>query len=333
MQITKNIFFYEGDFVDRSKKNYFDYYQGMASSNFLVIKDRNQFFIDSGMYYGPHMKRIEWEMKKDNVDINKTKYIIFSHSHPDHFLFAKKLSLDSDFKIKFMMHYDNKNLIINEDYFFEAFFNFPRQIKQEILILPSWILKVYLHAIKMDFDYMRCDHFFSENDVFNFGTKIEAVKLFSHSTGHVGFYFPKEKIFYSGDLFDSRCSDGAGILVSDSSYEFALKDIDRVKKYDIEILIPGHGPAVYGRENVLHMLNQVKKGTKDYIQNILKYLPDSSSRGIRISKLTDFIFHDTIAYNGFSRRIIIYNCLKYLLKLGRAGFKIIDNRYHWFLLV
>ncbi|NNM67095.1 MAG: MBL fold metallo-hydrolase [Spirochaetales bacterium] len=331
MKLAKNIFFYEGDYVEE-RKGYFNHYRGMGSSNYLVVCGENcQVMIDTGMPHGPHKNRHKKELSQDKIDLNKTTHIFFSHLHPDHVILAKELSKKSGHQLKFLMHQDNENYAINADHAFEDFFNLPEEIKKEILIFPSWLTKFYLKFIGMSYDYVRADHFFKDKDVYDIGTKIEIIELPAHCPGHVGYYFPDEKIFYSADLFDSRISSGAGIMVSNSSYDNAFKDIERIENMDIAILVPGHGRAIYGKDNIKKTLSAVRKGTQDYLSKIVSCLPPEPALALTLSSLTDLIFLDSISYNAYSRRMIIYNCLKYLQKNHQnVKFSFKKNKFFWF---
>jgi len=327
MKIGRDIYFYEGDRVDNPRRNYFGHYQGMASSNFLVIAGESQCLVDSGIDRGPHRRRIEAQIADDGVDMGRTRVVAFSHAHPDHVLMAKRMSLSQE--LRFYLHEDNRDFMINEEYSFEAFFNYPKHIRREILVLPSWVIKRYLKAIGMSFGYIKAEAFFKDGDSLDFGTEMRAVPLSSHCRGHVGFYFPEEKILYSGDLFDHRCSDGASIVAADSSYERAFEDIDRILGLDVELLVPGHGTLIRGRDAIRERLLQVKAGTGSYATRILSSLPKEKESAIALPEITERAFEASNAYNAFSRRIISYHVLCHLqcrglvasrMRLGRSFF-------------
>jgi glyoxylase-like metal-dependent hydrolase (beta-lactamase superfamily II) len=327
MKLSENLYFYEGDYVDKSRKGYFGHYKGMASSNFLVITGDQQVLIDSGMDEGPHRGRIDRELKKDSIDLNKTKQVLFSHSHPDHTLKAKKMSFKKP--LTFYLHEDNEEMVRNDRYFFESFFNYPDYVQKEIFILPAWMIKIYVTLMGMNFGYLKIDRFFRDYETLHFTMDLQIIPLFSHCPGHVGFYFPKEKIFFSGDLYDPRCAEGAGILVSNSSIEMAFEDINRALNLDIETLLPGHGRPVFGKEKVRRELEAVKRGTENYLEKIRTCMRSQPSEEWTITALKGQIFTNSIAYNAFSRKIITYNCLRFLHKLGEVKFTVRKNHSYW----
>jgi glyoxylase-like metal-dependent hydrolase (beta-lactamase superfamily II) len=189
-------------------------------------------------------------------------------------------------------------------------------------------------AKKLSFGYIKAERFFKDGERLGFGTEMRVIPLASHCKGHVGFYFPEEKILYSGVLFDPRCADGASIVAADSSYEQAFEDIDTVLGLDVEILAPGHGPLIRGRETIRKRLLEVKEGTKAYASKILSCLPTEESGGLAIPEIAGRVFDDSNAYNAFSRRIISYHVLCRLqgqnlaackMKRGRSFFYALED--------
>jgi glyoxylase-like metal-dependent hydrolase (beta-lactamase superfamily II) len=317
VKLGQKVFFYEGDYVDKSRKRYVDYYKGMASSNFMLIAGPEQLLIDSGCPVGPHWKRIENELLADGNDLNRTTHVIFSHGHPDHVIMAKELCKKRP--IRFSIHKDNERILRNRHFFFETIFNFPEDVRNEILVFPAWIVKAYLGLLGMDFGYLKAQRFFSDGEVVNEDPKIVVVEMPAHSPGHAGFYFPDEKIFYSADLFDLRCIDGADVIVGSSSYARALGDLERVKSLDIDILVPGHGMLIVGKDRIKETLDKITEATRRYLNDVLACLPTDKAAAICITDLQPKAFPGAISYNAFSRRILTYNLLEYLQNEGRVG--------------
>jgi glyoxylase-like metal-dependent hydrolase (beta-lactamase superfamily II) len=317
MRLGERIYFYEGDYVDKSRKNYLDYYKGMASSNFLIIKGEGQVLIDSGCPAGPHRERVMRELEADGISLEDTSHVIFSHAHPDHIIMAKELSKRRP--MDFSIHHDNEALIRHENFLYESVFNMPEEVRREIVLFPDWMVKAYMKIIGMGFGYLRVQRFFADGDLVHRDPDIVAVEIPSHSPGHVGFYFPREKIFYSADLFDARCVEGANVIVGSSSYAAAISDIDRVRSLDIEILAPGHGMLVLGKDKIRETLDGVAEGTRRYVNDILAQLTAGKENALTVTEIQRRVFPGAISYNGFSRRILTYNCLSYLAKEGKVS--------------
>ncbi|MBN1649213.1 MAG: MBL fold metallo-hydrolase [Spirochaetales bacterium] len=327
MKITENIYFFEGDYINKKKKRYSEYYKGIGSSNFLILKGREQILVDSGIHVGPHIPRLARQLAEDGIELSETKKVVFSHAHPDHILYAKEIAKHN--KLDFFIHEHNEQKIINSDYFFEYFFNFPAAIQREVYKMPKPLLRLYLRYIGYDFRYLKISHFFDEKLPFEFDIPIKPVHLPGHSTGHLGFYFPGEKVFYSADLFDTRTNPGASIGSSDSDFVSALRDIERVMEMDIDVLLPGHGRIIEGSGKIQAFLKKLLKNTRRYPEQIMELLPAGKDEAMTLSCLTRTIYPDSIASNGFIRHIITYNCLRYLQRKHRVGNFYRDRAFHW----
>ena len=328
MKLTKHIYFYEGDYLNKKRIKYSNYYRGIGSSNFLVLKGKEQVLLDSGMHIGPHIPRQSRQLKEDGISLLDTTKVIFSHAHPDHILYAKKLSKQK--KIDFYMHEHNEHLTVSSDYFFEAFFNFPNIIQREIYKIPKPIAKIILKAIGYNFEFIRVKEYFDDDIPFNFDISIKPVDLSGHSKGHHGFYFPGEKVFYSADLFDIRANPGTSIGNADSDYIASISDIEKVMNLDIECLVPGHGRLIEGRKNIKSFLESLLINTKGYTQKILEYLPLEKTQAITLSQLTKIIYKDSISANGFTRHIITYNCLKHLQRQKSVKQLFSSRKIRWY---
>jgi len=324
MKLADNIFFYEGDYVADTRL----FYSGLGSSNFLVVKGADQVMIDSGMTTGPHMKRISRELREDGIDLYKTSRILLSHTHPDHFLYAKRISKKS--LISFMVHKDSEPLARRSSFQFEAHYNFPSYIQKEIFNWPVWMAKLVVNRY-FGFDYLKIQRLFDGNDTIDLGVHAEIIHLPSHFPGHIGVYFKDSKIFYTADLFDFRVAEGGVVNNALSSYNQVFQDIQKVRKLDIEILIPGHGRIIKGKPLIKATLDRVEKGTQNYVKDLLGLL-ESNYRGKNtLNKLTTAAFPGSCPYNLVARKIIIYNTLMHLRLSGAVDYKVISGEAQWLL--
>jgi len=76
-----------------------------------------------------------------------------------------------------------------------------------------------------------------------------------HSPGSVSVYWPKRKALFTGDLI---FKDGIGRTDLPQGNGKQLKDsIERISGLDAEVLMPGHGEAIAGKENVIDNFSRV----------------------------------------------------------------------------
>jgi len=324
MKIADKIFFYEGDYVSKTRL----IYNGLGSSNFLVINGSEQVMIDSGMSGGPHFKRISNELKEDGIDLYNTSRVLLSHTHPDHFLHAKEITRKKN--LNFLVHHESEPMVRRSSYQFEACYNFPEFIQKEIFNCPIWIVKLILNRY-FGFDYLRIQHVLSNNEQIDLGVNAEIIHLPSHFPGHIGLYFPDSKIFYSADLFDFRVSEGGIINNALSSYDQVFKDIEKVRELEIDMIIPGHGRVIRGRSLVKTTLDRIQRGTENYMEDIVKLLKNSDKEGLTLKSLLHSVFSGMNTYNLIARKIIIYNTLMHLRSKGIANFVISSGKAYWHL--
>ena len=331
MKLTDNIYFYEGD----SRLQYVsarELYKGVGSSNFLVLKDGNtQVMIDSGFHVGPHLKRMQREMDEDEIDINNTSTVIFSHAHPDHIQQAKSLAKQK--KLRFIMHKGNELFIRSNDFYFEAYYNYPKHIRNEIMLLPKPLTKMTFRLLGFDFGYLTADEFWDNNQTLNLCNGIEVIELPGHCSGHVGFYFIQQKILYAADLIyeaNGRYNILPCINNALSSLQCGINDICSASKLDIDIYIPGHGKIIYGKENINNFLNQSVENMHNLMAEIVLYL--KNKKHSTLSDITNSFFDKRYLCNYVHVISIIYNTLQYLIKQKRVSFTVKNNRARWYAL-
>ena len=77
-----------------------------------------------------------------------------------------------------------------------------------------------------------------------------------HSPGSVCLYWPEKKVLFTGDVVFSQ-SIGRTDLPGGSGKQLK-ESISRLAELDVEVLCPGHGDVVAGRENVKKNFKMIK---------------------------------------------------------------------------
>ncbi len=321
MQLTENIYFYEGDYTSDTRF----VYRGMGSSNFLVIKGDEQVMVDSGTTEGPHKKRVKAELRREGINLHDTRRILLSHTHPDHVMHAKTISKTSP--VSFIVHRDSEPMARKSRYQLEAHYNYPEFMLDEIFNLPGWFVRMVIKRL-FDFEYVRIGRMVRDHESVDIGIPADIIPIPSHFPGHIGVYFKNEKILYSADLFDFRVAEGGIINNALSSYPMVFRDIETVNSLDIEKIIPGHGRIISGRSMVRVTLDRIYSGTMDYPEKISRLISGSVS-GRSITEITSSIFSDCNAYNLVARKIIVCNTLLHMRDTGRATYSIRNRRAYW----
>jgi len=180
-------------------------------SNSLLFIDSKTALIDPG--FGKKEELESLGLKPDSINL-----ILLTHAHADHFAsagsFRKARILASK---KDALKLAQKNPEATAADFFQLK-KFP-----EAFIIEEKEIKLGSHSLKV-------------------------ISTPGHSDGGISFYEPELKLLACGDLFFFK---GIGRFDLPSGNEKELmKSISLVEKLDLEIVIPGHGPIIRGRQAI-----------------------------------------------------------------------------------
>jgi glyoxylase-like metal-dependent hydrolase (beta-lactamase superfamily II) len=90
----------------------------------------------------------------------------------------------------------------------------------------------------------KVDHFLEDGMVIDFGdTKLEVIHTPGHTEGHCVFYFPQEKILFTGDLDLTRV--GPYYADRTSNIEKTIRSLERLKGVKAETYLTAHGKGIY----------------------------------------------------------------------------------------
>jgi len=99
--------------------------------------------------------------------------------------------------------------------------------------------------------------FFLQEGDLTLGDKIfQAILTPGHSPGSISLYWPEKKVLFTGDVVFSQ-SIGRTDLPGGSGKQLK-ESISRLAELDVEVLCPGHGEVVAGRENVKKNFKLIK---------------------------------------------------------------------------
>jgi hydroxyacylglutathione hydrolase len=90
--------------------------------------------------------------------------------------------------------------------------------------------------------------FIQEGDLTLGDKTFQAILTPGHSPGSISLYWPEKKVLFTGDVVFNQ-SIGRTDLPGGSGKQLK-ESISRLAELDVEVLCPGHGDVVAGRENV-----------------------------------------------------------------------------------
>ena len=221
MKFTEDIYVYE--WTDMYDNNCNSYYIGGPV----------QTLIDPGLTR--HVPSLLESMQLDGIKAGDIRYVINTHSHPDHFEGSE--SFDTS-QVKIAMHDKEIAFLKGEGGALYGLFGLNRPKAHANMIL-------------------------TEGDVFLGEETFEIILIPGHSPGSIGLYWPKRKALFDGDvIFDQNVGrtdfpGGNGAQLKES--------IRNLARRDIEFLFPGHMGIVDGAENV-------KRNFQLVIQQIFPYI-------------------------------------------------------------
>ncbi len=149
-----------------------------------------------------------------NVSIEDIDLIIATHMHPDHIEAAQSFSSLSTM------------VTIHETEY--------RYFRQKAA-------SVHDFTIKPDF-------FIIEGILNAGGVELEVIHSPGHSPGSICLYWPSHKALFSGDVIFEQGVGRTDLPGGDG--EQLKKSINRLSCLDLELLLPGHGDIIRGRENI-----------------------------------------------------------------------------------
>ncbi len=175
-------------------------------------------------------------METDGIKSEDIRYIINTHSHPDHFE-ASELFNDNS-HVKTGLH--NKEI----DF-----------LNETGKMMYGWF--------GLDLPNVNIDMILEEGSITLGDETFEIYLTPGHSPGSIALYWPSKKALFSGDVIFAQnvgrtdFPGGSGALLK--------KSITELSKLDIDHFLPGHMGIIEGNENIRHNFQYVIKNIFPYI--------------------------------------------------------------------
>jgi hydroxyacylglutathione hydrolase len=201
--------------------------------NSYYIGGSVQALIDPGLTR--HVPSLLESMRFDGIRETDVRYVINTHSHPDHFEGSESFAAAA---VSIAMHGDEIAFLNGDGGDLYSLFGLNR---------PKTAVNMIL----------------TEGEIALGDETFELILIPGHSPGSVGLYWPKRKALFCGDVIFDRSvgrtdfPGGNGALLKES--------IRKLAGLDIECLFPGHMGIVDGSENV-------RRNFQIVIQQIFPYI-------------------------------------------------------------
>lgn len=195
--------------------------------NSVFIDGKVPMLVDPGHLH--HVPDLLSRMRDDGLDTGRIRMVLCTHFHPDHFE-GTTAFLNSGVKIALAKQ--DERLLQEEG---RAMFARPG------VPLPDF----------------RVDLYVKEGDLMLGKHELQLFHTPGHSPGSISLYWPRHKLLIPGDVLFDRGVGRADLPGGDSK---ALKaSVERLSSLPVELLIPGHGPALQGVDRARSNFNYLKK--------------------------------------------------------------------------
>ncbi len=221
MRFSEDVYVYEWN-------DYFD-----NNCNSFYIGGEIRALIDPGL--SRYVPQLLEQMRADGIDPDDIRYVINTHSHPDHF---EGSSLFSGTEVKIALHAEELDFLNGPGGHLYSLFGMPKPRVEVNLVLDG-------------------------EEVVLGGETFRVLLLPGHSPGSIGLYSPSRKVVFCGDVIFAQnvgrtdFPGGSGALLK--------KSIRSLAELDLDALLPGHMGMVDGAQ-------AVKRNFEVVIRNVFPYI-------------------------------------------------------------
>jgi hydroxyacylglutathione hydrolase len=201
--------------------------------NTYVIHGDMTVLIDPG--HSRHLGKLLYQMEGDGISPEEVDLIILTHSHPDHF---EGLEAFLDKPVKIAMSREEERYLLDSG-------------------------KILFEMMKQPLPKFRIDFYLREGDL-HLGEKIFNIyQTPGHSPGSISIHWPERKVLFTGDLIFYGGIGRTDFLEGNS--KLLKESIERMSHLDTEILLPGHGEMVMGKEMVHQNFEFIRQNFYTYL--------------------------------------------------------------------
>jgi glyoxylase-like metal-dependent hydrolase (beta-lactamase superfamily II) len=201
--------------------------------NTYLIRGEVTVLIDPG--HSRHVPSLFHQMGGDELSPEEIDLIIITHSHPDHFE-----------GLEAFMNKSVKIAVSREE---EAYLKENGKLLFEMMGQPM--------------PPFRIDFYLKEGELHLGKETFYVYQTPGHSPGSLSIQWPERKVLFTGDLAFYR---GIGRTDFPGGNSKIIKEsLERISRLDTELLLPGHGDVVTGKESVLQNFEFIRQNFYAYL--------------------------------------------------------------------
>jgi glyoxylase-like metal-dependent hydrolase (beta-lactamase superfamily II) len=201
--------------------------------NTYLIRGEVTVLIDPG--HSRHVPHLLHQMEGDGISPEEVDLIILTHCHPDHF---EGLEAFLNKSVKIAMNQEEERYLLESG---KLLFEMMRQP------LPEYRIDFYLKEGEL---HLRKERF-------------HIYQTPGHSPGSLSIHWPERKVLFTGDLVFYGGIGRTDFLEGNS--KLIKESIERMSHLHTELMLPGHGELVMGREIVLQNFEFIRQNFYGYL--------------------------------------------------------------------
>ena len=201
--------------------------------NTYLIRGEVTVLIDPG--HSHHIPALFRQMEQDGISREEIGLVIVTHCHPDHF---EGLEAFKDLPVKIAMNQEEARYLRENG-------------------------KLLFEMMGKPVSGFRVDFYLKEGELHLGKSTFDIYQTPGHSPGSLSIYWPERKVLFTGDLV---FKGGIGRTDFPGGDSKAMRDsIERISRLDTELLLPGHGETVAGKERVLQNFELIRQSFFAYL--------------------------------------------------------------------
>jgi glyoxylase-like metal-dependent hydrolase (beta-lactamase superfamily II) len=201
--------------------------------NTYLIREEVTVLIDPG--HSRHIPNLFQQMEEDGISPDEINLVILTHSHPDHF---EGLEAFKDKPVKMAMTREEERYLLESG-------------------------KLLFEMMGQPMPEFRVDFFLKEGEL-HLGQEIfQIYQTPGHSPGSLSIHWPERKVLFTGDLIFYGGIGRTDFLEGNS--KLIKESIERMSYLDTELLLPGHGELVTGKEMVIQNFEYIRQNFYAYL--------------------------------------------------------------------
>jgi len=281
-------------------------------NSYLVKGDEETLIVDTGFNMDECYNTIVETLKKLNIDLGKTTFLI-THLHADHIglidRFRQSKILINSVEAKFITERTNQ-------YWSEAYNYFKANGFPE-----DELRKALEHHPAGKYSSKRTDfQLVNDGETLNYGSyKFKIIHTPGHTPGHICLYEPNRKILISGDhiLFDITPNISWWPILEDPLEEY-LKSLDKTYELEVVKTLPGHR-SIGG--NHRDRINELKEHHRRRLKETLNALKGEAKTAWEIAPHIswDIKFKSWFEFPALQKWFAVGETIVHLIHLQRKG--------------